>query len=45
MCTGAGWDMIRDPERTHGLHEYVRGSREQRPAGLSDDRTGLLPGP
>jgi hypothetical protein len=45
MCTGTAQDMIRDPERTPELHEYIRGSREQRPAGLSDDRTGLLPGP
>jgi len=29
MCTGTARDMIRDPERTSELHEYIRESREQ----------------
>jgi twitching motility protein PilT len=29
MCTGTARDMIRDPERTPELHEYIRESREQ----------------
>jgi twitching motility protein PilT len=29
MCTGTAQDMIRDPERTPELHEYIRESREQ----------------
>jgi len=29
MCTGTAQDMIRDPERTSELHEYIRESREQ----------------
>jgi len=29
MCTGTARDMIRDPERTAELHEYIRESREQ----------------
>jgi twitching motility protein PilT len=29
MCTGTAQDMIRDPERTAELHEYIRESREQ----------------
>jgi twitching motility protein PilT len=29
MCTGTARDMIRDPERTPELHEYIQESREQ----------------
>jgi twitching motility protein PilT len=29
MCTGTARDMMRDPERTSELHEYIRESREQ----------------
>ena len=29
LCTATARDMIRDPERTPELHEYIKGSREQ----------------
>ena len=29
LCTATARDMIRDPDRTPELHEYIKGSREQ----------------